>query len=84
MFCNGKKVGVKWAPPFEFNVTNYVVKGKNQFKIKVTNTWRNQLIFDASRPKHLKKTWTTNTPKGNNLKLEASGIIGDVKLRSID
>ena len=84
VFCNGKKVGVKWAPPFEFNVTDYVVKGKNQFKIKVTNTWRNQLIFDASRPKHLKKTWTTNPPKGNNLKLEASGIIGDVKLRSID
>ena len=46
-----------WAPPFEFDVTNFIKKGKNELEIKVTNTWRNQLIFDNKRPKDAKKTW---------------------------
>ena len=83
VWLNGKKVGEKWAPPFEFDISNYVVKDKNTLKVKVTNTWRNQLIYDNSRPKDQKKTWTTNPPKKNDTELEDAGLIGPVILKFI-
>lgn len=83
LWCNGKKVGVKWAPPFEFDVSKYVKKGENKIEIMVTNTWRNQLIFDNSRSKNNMKTWTTNPPKKNEIELEDSGLIGPVVLKII-
>ncbi|MEN8880174.1 MAG: glycosyl hydrolase [Polaribacter sp.] len=82
VWCNGKKVDVKWAPPFEFDISKEIKKGKNKLEIKVTNTWRNQLIFDNKRPKGAKKTWTTSRPKNNETELEKSGLIGPVILKS--
>ncbi|TWO34578.1 hypothetical protein E1J38_001610 [Seonamhaeicola sediminis] len=84
LWCNGKKVGVKWAPPFQFDVTDYVLEGDNSLEIKVTNTWRNQLIYDNSRPKDQKKTWTTAGPKPHETELESSGLIGPVVLKVIN
>ncbi|WP_299012516.1 glycosyl hydrolase [uncultured Polaribacter sp.] len=78
VWCNGKKVGVKWAPPFEFDITDKIKLGKNELEIKVTNTWRNQLIFDNKRPKGAKKTWTTARPRNNETELEKAGLIGPV------
>lgn len=80
LWCNGKKVGVKWAPPFDFDLTDEIKVGKNKLEIKVTNTWRNQLIFDNKRPKDQKKTWTTSGPKKDETELEVSGLIGPVRL----
>ncbi|NJX14552.1 glycosyl hydrolase [Tamlana crocina] len=84
VWCNGEKVGVRWAPPFEFDITDWLKKGDNTLKIKVTNTWRNQLIFDNKRAKGAKKTWTTNPPKKHETELEDSGLIGPVRLRLVD
>ena len=81
LWCNGKKVGVKWAPPFEFDITDEIQVGENKLEIKVTNTWRNQLIFDNKRPKNSKKTWTTARPKNNETELEKSGLIGPVSIK---
>lgn len=83
LWCNGKKVGIKWAPPFVFDLTNVVKKGSNQLVIKVTNTWRNQLIFDNNRPINEKKTWTTSGPEIEETELEVSGLIGPVILKTI-
>ncbi|PWH84619.1 hypothetical protein DIS18_07880 [Algibacter marinivivus] len=83
LWCNGKKVGVKWAPPFKFDISEVLKTGKNQLKIKVTNTWRNQLIFDISRSKEDKKTWTTNPPKKDETEIESSGLIGPVVLKQL-
>ncbi|MBC3758665.1 hypothetical protein H7U19_09645 [Hyunsoonleella sp. SJ7] len=84
LWCNGKKVGVKWAPPFVFDISDYVKNGENTLEITVTNTWRNQLIFDNSRPKDQKKTWTTNPPKRHESELEDAGLIGPVVLKYLD
>ncbi|MBC3758667.1 hypothetical protein H7U19_09655 [Hyunsoonleella sp. SJ7] len=63
--------------------TDYAQKGENTLEVKVTNTWHNQLIFDNSRTKAQKKTWTTNPPKKNETTLEHSGLIGPVVLKFI-
>lgn len=83
VWCNDKKIGTKWAPPFVFDLSDFVAVGQNKLHIKVTNTWRNQLIFDNTRPTHLKKTWTTNPPKNHENTLEEAGLIGPVILRKI-
>ena len=83
LWCNGKKIGVKWAPPFVFDISNAIKKGQNTIEVKVTNTWRNQLIFDNQRPQDQKKTWTTNPPKKDETDLEVSGLIGPVVLKTI-
>lgn len=83
LWCNGKKVGVRWAPPYHFDLTNVLTKGKNQIDVKVTNTWRNQLIFDNTRTKDNKLTWTTNPPKADEKILEKSGLVGPVLLHTL-
>ena len=84
LWCNGKKIGVKWSPPFIFDISDVVKVGDNKLEIKVANTWRNQLIFDNDRPKKEKKTWTTNPPKKEETKLDKSGLIGPVVLSIMD
>jgi len=83
VWCNGKKVGVKWAPPFVFDISDEIQVGKNELEIKVTNTWRNQLIFDNKRPKKSKKTWTTARPRNSETELEKSGLLGSVIINVI-
>jgi hypothetical protein len=83
LWCNGKKIGVKWAPPFIFNISDAIKLGENTLEVKVTNTWRNQLIFDNTRSKKEKKTWTTNPPRKNDTNLDVSGLIGPVILKTI-
>jgi hypothetical protein len=49
--------------------------------VKVTNTWRNQLIFDNNRPAEKKKTWTTNPSASSDTELERTGLVGPVVLK---
>ncbi len=83
LWCNGQKVATRWAPPFVFELSDQLLEGKNQIEVKVTNTWRNQLIFDNTRTESNKKTWTTNPPKKDEKELEPSGLVGPVVLRTI-
>ncbi|ANW95855.1 hypothetical protein AXE80_05980 [Wenyingzhuangia fucanilytica] len=81
LWCNGQKVGTRWAPPYRFEVGDVLKKGNNSIIIKVTNTWRNQLIYDNTRAKGEKKTWTTSAPKKGETELDASGLVGPVILK---
>ena len=81
LWFNGEKVGTRWAPPYRFDLSENLLKGENTLEIKVTNTWRNQLIYDNTRSKEEKKTWTTNKPKKDDTQLDQSGLIGPVVLK---
>ncbi len=80
VWCNGKKVGTRWAPPFSFDLSTFVTTGKNTLSVKVTNTWRNQLIYDNTRPKDQRKTWATAAPGNSREEPSPSGLIGPVTL----
>ncbi|SNR71033.1 Glycosyl hydrolases family 2, sugar binding domain [Lutibacter agarilyticus] len=84
VWCNGKKVATRWAPPYRFDLSENLIKGKNTLEIKVTNTWRNQLIYDNTRSTENKKTWTTNKPKKEDTTLDKAGLIGPVVLKTIN
>lgn len=79
---NGKQIGTVLSAPFEFEVTDALINGNNKLEVVVTNSWRNQLIFDNKRAQDQKKTWTTNPPKPHETQLESSGLIGPVTIKT--
>ncbi|MCV9386655.1 glycosyl hydrolase [Reichenbachiella ulvae] len=82
--CNGQMVGTRWASPFSFDVSDYVKIGQNEIEVKITNTWRNQLLYDRQRADGEKKTWTTGFRPSPDAELDKSGLIGPVRInRSI-
>ena len=54
---NGKPLGLRWKPPFRFEVTGLLREGKNELEVDVTTTWVNRLIGDEYYPDDV-------TPKG--------------------
>ncbi len=83
VWVNDEKIGTRWAPPFIFDIAPYVKEGENNLQVLVTNTWRNQLLYDIRRAEEQKKTWTTNPPQNANETPSPSGLIGPVVIRSI-
>ena len=77
---NGEVIATKLRAPFVFDIKPQLKQGHNQLEVHVTNTWRNQLIFDNNRSPEDKKTWTTNAPKPHEKQLTPAGLIGPVKL----
>lgn len=83
---NGHKMAVKWNAPFQFDITNYALKGNNQLEVEVVNLWPNRLIGDSKLPAEMRLT-KTNIMKYNDADseklLRESGLIGPVKLSYI-
>ena len=51
---NGKDLGILWKPPFRVEVTDALVKGRNELEVRVTNLWVNRLVGDEKYPEVLK------------------------------
>jgi len=81
---NGKSLGIIWKTPFRVNVTKALHQGENALEIKVTNLWVNNLIGDMQPGVKNKKTYTTMEFYQADSPLQASGLLGPVKLISFD
>ena len=82
---NGTEVGGLWTAPWRIEVTDYLIEGKNELEIEVTNLWVNQLIEDSGRSEEEKKTWTlAKRNYERESSLQPSGLKGPVKLLSFD
>ena len=76
---NGKPLGIRWKPPFCYDVTGVVRPGKNTLAIKITNLWANRLAGDARLPQDKRITRITQKVRlGGPLE---SGLFGPVQLR---
>jgi hypothetical protein len=80
---NGKKLDILWKVPYRIDVTNILLKGKNQLEIKVTNEWTNRLIGDKEAPADKKVLPFYINPFGGQYQLTASGLMGPVKLLTL-
>lgn len=47
---NGKDCGTLWCTPWEADVSGALLEGRNELELRVTNTWKNRLIHEASLP----------------------------------
>jgi hypothetical protein len=60
VLVDGKDAGILWKAPFRADITDLVSgKSEAEIEIRVTNTWRNNLIGDVSRPVSERTTYTT-------------------------
>ncbi len=84
VMVNGKSLGILWKKPFRVNVTSALKQGDNKLEIKVTNLWVNRLIGDAQPGVTNKITYTTMPFYQANSKLQPSGLLGPVKIMSVD
>lgn len=77
---NGHRVGTLWTYPYEADITDFVVDGRNTLTVDVTGSWFNRLVYDAARPEAGRKTWVLRWPD-RNAPLRESGLLGPVTLR---
>jgi|TARA_B110000908_G_scaffold67775_1_gene81881 hypothetical protein len=47
VWLNGQSLGIVWAKPYQYDITNIIKKGANKLTIEVANTWSNRLTGDA-------------------------------------
>lgn len=86
IFIDGQEVSTLWKAPFTADISDYV-KGKKkvELEIKVTNTWRNNLIGDSLKPVSERTTYTTFFyffKEGDQL--SPSGLFGPVNLIQVE
>lgn len=79
---NGTYAGGVWTAPYRLNITKWVKEGENDLKIEVVNTWVNRLIGDSKLPVAQRLTWCPVNPYTPANTLQASGLIGPVKVLS--
>jgi hypothetical protein len=82
VFVNGKEAGTVWTTPWEIDMTDFAVSGKNDLQIRVTNTWNNRLIADSSLPKEDRQSYVSQPYRFKESdQLLKSGLIGPVKIK---
>jgi hypothetical protein len=47
VWLNGHSLGIVWAKPYRYDITNALKNGSNSLKVEVANTWSNRLTGDA-------------------------------------
>lgn len=77
---NGERIGNTWIAPFRIPVYSNLNVGENVLEVEVVNTWRNQLIRDASLPEAQWYTWTSVSDAAPNELLQSSGLLGPVTI----
>ena len=81
---NGKSIAVLWKAPFETEVTDALLPGKNTLTVTVANLWVNRIIGDARAEEDARHyTWTPQKFYDENGKLLPSGLIGPVKIEKV-
>ncbi|MCC5929969.1 MAG: hypothetical protein JJU28_12040 [Cyclobacteriaceae bacterium] len=77
---NGVEIGGVWMAPYRIGAGDALAEGDNKLEVEVVNTWRNQLIRDATLPAADRYTWVMVSDAKADEPLQASGLKGPVTL----
>jgi len=61
IYLNDQSLGTLWKPPFQIDLSNYLLSGTNKLVVKVTNLWPNRLIGDERQNDSNDNYWTGTT-----------------------
>ncbi len=79
---NGKEAGTVWTTPWEIDISDCVVDGNNELKIRVANTWNNRLVADAALPIEERQSFVSQSYRfKKDAPLVKSGLLGPVKIK---
>ena len=98
VWLNGKPLGITWAKPHRFDVTELLDPGKNTIRVEVANVWSNRMKGDAVTGEKFTNSNITRTiipaptiETGDQTRLSwgkvpliKSGLIGPVQLICIE
>jgi hypothetical protein len=93
VWLNGEPLGICWAKPYRFNITDKLRAGNNMIEVEIANVWANRIIGDA-RTEGKDYTYTnvlTTTIEGfgrqrfswKETPLVKSGLLGPVQLITV-
>ena len=96
VWINGHSLGITWAKPYRFDITNVIKNGSNTLRIEIANTWSNRLTGDAITGEKYTETNILNTiVPGSNIwhadqtrvpwakvPLIESGLLGPVSIQT--
>jgi len=83
VMVNGRSLGVIWHAPWRVDVTNALKPGANELKITVINAWVNRLVGDLQPGETTKYTFAPSKPYKADAPLQASGLLGPVRIDSV-
>ncbi|MBD3628589.1 glycosyl hydrolase [Cyclobacterium sp.] len=92
VWLNDEHLGITWAKPYRFDVTDLLRPGINSLRIEVANTWSNRITGDAITGEKFTQTHIEETNiKGishirvpwEEVPLIPSGLFGPVTLRTL-
>ncbi len=81
---NGRTLGTVWCEPRRIEITGAARAGDNELLVVVANEWVNRLIGDSRLPPEKRFTWTTWNPYEPNSVLLPSGLLGPVRLETVE
>lgn len=89
VWLNDQPLGITWAKPYRFDITDLLKPGDNTLVVEIANTWSNRIVGDAVTGE---KYTSTNIPSTNvyglnhmripwkDVPLLESGLFGPVKI----
>lgn len=89
VWLNDQSLGITWAKPYRFDITDLLKAGDNTLVIEIANTWSNRLVGDAVTGANFTSTNITNTNvfglnhtrvAWKEVPLIRSGLLGPVKV----
>lgn len=92
VWLNDMPLGITWAKPYRFDVTEHLVPGINTVKVEIANTWSNRITGDAITGEKYTQTHVKETNiKGishirvpwKDAPLIPSGLFGPVTLSTV-
>lgn len=86
VWLNDKHLGITWAEPYRFDITDVIRKGDNTLRIEVTNAWSNRITGDALTGEKFTSTNISIGYRGTPWKqvpLIESGLLGPVTIKTI-
>ena len=91
VWLNDRSLGITWAEPYRFDITNILRDGDNILTVEISNTWSNRLAGDAvTGEKNTNTNIETTNIKGLNkvyvpwaeVPLIKSGLLGPVTIET--
>ncbi|PXA04403.1 glycoside hydrolase [Coraliomargarita sinensis] len=84
VLLNGRDLGVVWSTPARIDLAPALKTGTNQLTVQVANNWPNRMIGDQHLPEDQRYTRSNFQKFRKNSPLQASGLIGPVKLLRVN
>jgi hypothetical protein len=81
---NSHDLGIVWTKPARIDITAAVKPGSNDLEVRVVNLWPNRLIGDAGLPSGSRFTQTNVHKFSPHSPLLPSGLIGPVRILSVE